>query len=112
MNLRRDLPYHAFQSSPEIRFADAFFRVVRLWPVDGREVLEAGLLVRRLGAGSDAAARRRVPSLADALLADKVTTDPDVELVVTDDDVDFRLLAPDFGGRVMSVSEIVTAFGG
>ncbi|HVA26249.1 MAG TPA: hypothetical protein VMW62_17880 [Chloroflexota bacterium] len=41
-----------------------------------------------------------------------VLNDPDVELVVTDDRRDFRLLAADFRGRVISVADMIAELGG
>src|SRR5207244_4389273 len=48
VNARPQLPHSAFRASPEVRFAAAFLRVAALWPVIGRDLLEAGLLVRRV----------------------------------------------------------------
>jgi hypothetical protein len=50
--------------------------------------------------------------MPDVQLASMVVADPDVQLVVTDDVRDFRMLAPDFSRRVVSVGEVVRRLGG
>ena len=75
-------------------------------------MLTAGLHVRELRAEQQGVSERRLPSMTDALFAHRVTADPEVRLVVTDDARDFHMLAPDFAGRVLSVQDFIQALAG